>query len=78
MSSMSSLGLIMITVAWLLQFLLISYKDKTIQNLFLFIYGLGSMVLVYDAAVIGMTESAVLNLAIAALSAAVLFKVNSR
>lgn len=75
---MSSLGLVMITVAWLIQFLLTGHKEKGVQNIFLFIYGLGSMVLVYDAAVSGMIESAVLNLAIAALAAAVMYKVNSK
>lgn len=75
---MTLFGLIMITAAWLIQFLLITYKDKSINNLFLFIYGLGTLVLVYDAAVSGMVEMAVLNLAVAALSVAVLFKINTK
>jgi lipid-A-disaccharide synthase-like uncharacterized protein len=50
---MTSIGLIMIAVAWLIQFLLMTKKDRSVQNLFLFIYGLGSLVLVYDAYILG-------------------------
>lgn len=78
MSSLSSLGLIMIAVAWLIQFLMTGHKDKSVQNIFLFIYGLGSMVLVYDATISGTPEIAVINLAIAALTAAVMYKVNTK
>lgn len=75
---MTIFGLIMIASAWLIQFLLITNKNKSIHNLFLFIYGLGTLVLVYDASVSGMTELAVLNLAIAAISVAVMFKINTK
>lgn len=75
---MSSLGLIMIAVAWLIQFLLMTKKDKSVQNLFLFIYGLGSLVLVYDALMMGQTEAGIMNVAIAGLAAAVLFKINQK
>lgn len=75
---MTIFGLIMIAVAWLIQFMMVTHKDKSLNNLFLFIYGLGTMVFVYDAVSSGMTEMAVLNLAIAALSVAVFFKVNTK
>jgi lipid-A-disaccharide synthase-like uncharacterized protein len=75
---MSILGLIMIAIAWLIQFLLMTKKDNSVQNLFLFIYGLGTLVLVYDAFTAGMTEVAMVNVSIAALSAAVLYKQNHR
>ncbi len=73
---MSSLGLIIIAVAWLIQFLLMNKKDRAMQNLFLFIYGLGTLVLVYDAFTMGMTEAATLHVSIAAIAAAVLYKQN--
>jgi hypothetical protein len=73
---MTALGLIMIAVAWLLQFLLMSKKDRRIQNLFLFIYGLGTLVLVYDGYMMGNGENAIINLSIAAVSAAVFYKSN--
>ena len=73
---MTALGLIMIAVAWLIQFLLMSKKDRHMQNLFLFIYGLGTLVLVYDAYTMGNAEQAIVNLAIAAVSAAVFYKSN--
>jgi hypothetical protein len=66
----------MIAVAWLLQFLLMTKKDRSVQNLFLFIYGLGSLVLVYDAYITGSGEVAIMNLAVAAVSAAVFYKSN--
>jgi hypothetical protein len=66
----------MIAVAWLLQFLLMTKKDLRIKNLFLFIYGLGTLVLVYDSYVSGYGENAIINLAIAAVSAAVFYKAN--
>ncbi len=73
---MTSIGLIMVAVAWLIQFLLMSKKDRSVQNLFLFIYGLGSLVLVYDAYTSGTGEVAIMNLSIAAISAAVFYKAN--
>lgn len=73
---MTSIGLIMIAVAWLIQFLLMTKKDRSVQNLFLFIYGLGSLVLVYDAYMSGVGEVAIMNLSVAAISAAVFYKAN--
>jgi lipid-A-disaccharide synthase-like uncharacterized protein len=73
---MTSIGLIMIAVAWLIQFLLMTKKDRSVQNLFLFIYGLGSLVLVYDAYISGVGEVAIMNLSVAAISAAVFYKAN--
>lgn len=73
---MTVLGLILIAVAWFIQLMFTSHKKKNLDNLFLFIYGLGSLVLVYDSFTSGMTEVAILNLCVAALSAAVLFKAN--
>jgi lipid-A-disaccharide synthase-like uncharacterized protein len=73
---MTSIGLIMIAVAWLIQFLLMTKKDKSIQNLFLFIYGLGSLVLVYDGYMSGSGEVAIMNLSISAIAAAVFYKSN--
>lgn len=73
---MTSIGLIMIAVAWLIQFLLMTKKDKSAQNLFLFIYGLGSLVLVYDGYVNGLGEIAIMHLSISAIVAAVFYKAN--
>lgn len=73
---MASIGLIMIAVAWLIQFLLMTKKDRSVQNIFLFIYGLGSLVLVYDGYMSGYGELAIINLSIAAISAAVFYKAN--
>jgi lipid-A-disaccharide synthase-like uncharacterized protein len=73
---MTALGLIMIAVAWLIQFLMMTKKDRSVQNLFLFIYGLGSLVLVYDGYITGNGENAIINLAIAAVAAAVFYKAN--
>lgn len=73
---MTALGLIIIAVAWFIQFLQMDHKHKNVNNLFLFIYGLGSLVLVYDGFNSGMIEVAIVNVCIAALAAAVLYKAN--
>jgi len=73
MISLSIIGLIIIILAWLLQFLLMD-KKKKIYFYFIILYALGVLLLVYDGFSSGLNDLAIANLISLAVSLAVLLK----
>ncbi len=67
-------GLILITLAWLVQFFASLKDKKQIQQSFLVLHSLGALLLVVEEFALGLTEKGLLYVAILFLTLLVWFK----
>lgn len=67
------IGLVLVIIAWVLQFFLMD-KKKKISALFIIFYSIGVVFLVYDGFSAGLNDLAIMNLISLAASLVVLVK----
>lgn len=74
MISYSIIGLILVILAWIIQFFIMS-KSKKISPFFILIYAIGVVFLVYDGFSSGLNTLAIMNLLSLMVSLSVLIKI---
>jgi hypothetical protein len=76
MDTLSSLGLIVIAAAWVIQFFYSHRKKHDLNPLFVIFYALGSGILAWNSFNMGYTMQALLNLVTFIVPVAILLKIS--